>query len=188
MSNRVYLGLTTLFLTMALVVFAVKIGKAKVCPDLCLHADGLALNRSFFSKELLDQHPRLRQYPIHLIVFLDLKHDCIAYLYEYEQWVRPLSRYPFYGLTFFMPSHNSPDTIRDFMRTAGLVEEQVQRFNPKDRVAALHRYGLLKILFTQEKQVEWMEPGNELVGDQEAFGARLEKRIREIETQMGKSS
>ena len=135
--------------------------------------------KGFSEKNVIEKFPDLQESYIQLIVFAGLRHVCSTFLEEAPQWAVPLTSYAphQYGITLFTPNDVPGQTRESFLEMSGLSMENVVFYGRDDPIAALHSFGVLKVLFSQEFGVLWIDLGSETPQQQAAFSARLHQTL-----------
>jgi len=152
--------------------------KSGDCAVLCREAGTIAMNIPFFESEVVRRYPRIRETPVHLVVFMDPVKDCAACLFEMQEWVQPLRTWNEYGLSLFVPDDTPEEVVQGICEAHGLGPERILKFEKGTPLAQLNRLGVFKVFYSQERRVEWYETGNQTEESYRELAQRIAVRMQ----------
>ncbi len=173
----------------SLVIFGYRLSKT-LMPDraardhsaLLSETEGrIAFDAAAFEKLVIDPFPRVKETPVHLVVFMDPEKDCPVCLYELQEWVGPLAKTSVYGLTLFVPEDVSRDILQGIMKEHALMAENFAYFSRESRLAGFHNLGVFKVVLNQTRGILWFQKGSRYEMEYRAFAEKLEAEIRSFE-------
>jgi len=146
------------------------------CKDLCMREGILELNDSVFLTEVIEKHRIVFDKPFQLVVFLDFENDCKVCLFEADTWFQPKYDSDDYDVILFLPQATPQDLIQSFLQEHEVSPGHILLYNPEDKIANFHQFGVLKVLVSQEiNGILWYEQGTT-----DRHYERLLNRIEEL--------
>ena len=167
-------------LVFAIAIYWVRMGQKQDVMAIGKSDQGYVLSESVFKKRVVEPNAELlNKSLLSLIVFCDLRQDCPGYIFEAEQWAKPIGVYDrsIYNLLVFIPAETEEKMVRSFLEGYALEESNIVLYEPANDLDVYQTGRVLKLAYSLLDGLKWYEFGNALEGEQEAFYFRLTEEI-----------